>query len=187
MTNLATLQNYVKEIENLHSGTDQSPVWLANVRSQATNSLLDLGFPTSRRGNEEWKYTNISPIVNQKFNFLNSKLDYDLDQIKNSTSWLSNAYNLVVINGHFIPEISDEIPTNANISIESLASAIQSDDPLIRDHLSQYAGSGLGLSTADSKTSESHSYSAFTALNTACISQGIVVTVNPNHHEPRPS
>ena len=137
MTNLATLQNYVKEIENLHSGTDQSPVWLANVRSQATNSLLDLGFPTSRRGNEEWKYTNISPIVNQKFNFLNSKLDYDLDQIKNSTSWLSNAYNLVVINGHFIPEISDEIPTNANISIESLASAIQSDDPLIRDHLSQ--------------------------------------------------
>jgi len=186
MTNLATLQNYVNEIENLHSGTDQSPVWLTNVRNQATNSLLDLGFPTSRRGNEEWKYTNISPIVNQRFNFLNSKLDYDLDQIKNSTSWLSNASNLVVMNGHFMPEISDEIPTNANISVESLASAIQSKNPLIQEHLSKYAGSGLGLSTADSKTSGSHSYSAFTALNTACIGQGIVITVNPNHHEPRP-
>ena len=186
MANLSTLQNYSKQIKNLHSENDLNPIWLSNVRNQATENLLKLGFPTERRGNEEWKYTNINPLINQEFNFASPQSNFDQEKIITSTSWLPNATNLVIVNGNFIPEISDKITNDGAISIQTIQSAIKSKNPAVIDHLSKHAGTGLGLSTTDSKPSESHTYSPFTALNTACIQQGLMVEVKPNHSEEIP-
>tara|TARA_Y100001960_G_scaffold323302_1_gene401506 strand:+ start:541 stop:1917 length:1377 start_codon:yes stop_codon:yes gene_type:complete len=186
MANLSTLQNYSKQIKNPHSENDLNPIWLSNVRNQATENLLKLGFPTERRGNEEWKYTNINPLINQEFNFASPQSNFDQEKIITSTSWLPNATNLVIVNGNFIPEISDKITNDGAISIQTIQSAIKSKNPAVIDHLSKHAGTGLGLSTTDSKPSESHTYSPFTALNTACIQQGLMVEVKPNHSEEIP-
>ena len=47
-------------------GTAEPP-WLGQLREQAWSRFLELGFPTARRGNEAWKYTNVAPIARVDF------------------------------------------------------------------------------------------------------------------------
>ena len=44
-----------------------SPVWLNDLRAAAWESFDSKGFPTARRGNEPWKYTNVRPIAQGQF------------------------------------------------------------------------------------------------------------------------
>ena len=39
------------------------PRWTHDLRQEAIEQFAKLGFPTARRGNEEWKYTNVRPIA----------------------------------------------------------------------------------------------------------------------------
>ncbi len=39
------------------------PPWLAERRQEALGRFLDLGFPTARKGNEPWKYTDLRPLA----------------------------------------------------------------------------------------------------------------------------
>ena len=43
------------------------PPWLKNLGDQAWSRFTELGFPTARRGNEKWKYTNVAPIARAAF------------------------------------------------------------------------------------------------------------------------
>ena len=43
---------------------ESAPAWLADLRKRAMERFAETGFPTARRGNEAWKYTNVSPIAN---------------------------------------------------------------------------------------------------------------------------
>ena len=44
--------------------------WVKQLRQTALNRFNDIGFPTARRGNEPWKYTNVAPIARTEFSFL---------------------------------------------------------------------------------------------------------------------
>ena len=44
-----------------------SPAWLNDLRAAAWDSFDGKGFPTARRGNEPWKYTNVRPIAQGRF------------------------------------------------------------------------------------------------------------------------
>ena len=44
-----------------------SPAWLNDLRTAAWESFDSKGFPTARRGNEPWKYTNVRPIAQSRF------------------------------------------------------------------------------------------------------------------------
>ena len=44
-----------------------SPAWLNDLRAAAWDSFDARGFPTARRGNEPWKYTNVRPIARGQF------------------------------------------------------------------------------------------------------------------------
>ena len=44
-----------------------SPAWLNDLRAAAWDSFDTKGFPTARRGNEPWKYTNVRPIAQGQF------------------------------------------------------------------------------------------------------------------------
>ena len=44
-----------------------SPAWLNELREAAWESFDARGFPTARRGNEPWKYTNVRPIAQGQF------------------------------------------------------------------------------------------------------------------------
>ena len=47
------------------NGGGSGPTWLKELRESAIASFGKLGFPTVR--NEDWKYTNVEPIVSTAF------------------------------------------------------------------------------------------------------------------------
>ena len=47
------------------------PEWLQDLRQNALNRFEALGFPTPR--DEEWKYTNVTPLSRQEFRSTNSQ------------------------------------------------------------------------------------------------------------------
>ena len=59
---------YYADYGELNAVTAASaPGWLAGLRAAAWERFNETGFPTARRGNERWKYTNVSPIARREF------------------------------------------------------------------------------------------------------------------------
>ena len=56
-----------RAFEDNLSGSD--PVWIDELRQKGKAAFKEYGFPTGTRGNERWKYTNVSPISTHKFEF----------------------------------------------------------------------------------------------------------------------
>ena len=55
---------YLAASESFESnGAARDPSWARDLRKAAISKFRDLGFPIARRGNEEWKYTDVGPIA----------------------------------------------------------------------------------------------------------------------------
>src|SRR5436853_596291 len=55
-------ENYLAAFKRLaKTKAGQDPAWLAHLREEAAARFEELDFPTTRH--EEWKYTNIAPIL----------------------------------------------------------------------------------------------------------------------------
>jgi Fe-S cluster assembly protein SufD len=67
--------NYFKE-----SLADNQPEWLKNLREKAFAYFTENGFPSMQ--NEEWKYTNVSPMINGKWLMVIDKSLSNLNAIK---------------------------------------------------------------------------------------------------------
>lgn len=139
-------------------------VWLHRVRTDALSRFLELGFPTARRGNEKWKYTNVGPIAKAAF-------DYSVDPAPNGVAaadlqqaapWHSSWTNLVFINGRFSEALSTASPGSDGVHVGSLAKAFISDRDVLQEHLARYANS---------------QEDGFTALNTAFLQDGAYVNI----------
>ncbi|MFQ5861273.1 MAG: hypothetical protein ACE5IG_06980, partial [Dehalococcoidia bacterium] len=53
-------ESYLAAFERFEkNGSAQDPLWARELRKAAVSRFHDLGFPTARRGNEEWKYTDV--------------------------------------------------------------------------------------------------------------------------------
>ena len=62
-----TEQRYQADFQALEQRLYDEPAWLRQLRGQAWAHFTELGFPTARRGNEAWKYTNAGPIARHVF------------------------------------------------------------------------------------------------------------------------
>ena len=61
-------QSYLAALESFEqNGYANDPSWARDLRKVAMSSFQSLGFPTSRRRNEEWKYTDVGPIAKATF------------------------------------------------------------------------------------------------------------------------
>jgi Fe-S cluster assembly protein SufD len=124
------------------------------------NDFSTLGFPTARRGNENWKYTNINRIANAEFDIApNSNLT--LDQLKESAPWDDDWTTLVFVNGRYSAELSSS-SENGSVTVGSIAELSRNDGKGLEAHLSS-------LANIDQD--------GFTALNTAFVSDGAFVQV----------
>ena len=65
------------------------PSWIRELRELALRQFSKIGLPTTRRGNEKWKYTNISPIANSEFVYhaATRTKKLNVDDIKFSIPW----------------------------------------------------------------------------------------------------
>ena len=138
----------------------QAP-WVRELRDRAWARFNELGFPTARRGNEKWKYTNVRPVAS-------AQLDVPLDPYPKQDaearalrllaprqdSWV----NMVFVDGKYSEPLSNaSIPGTA-----SIRSVLSDGGESLQDHLGKYA------SVEDD---------GFIALNTAFLSDGACIQV----------
>ena len=164
---------YLRSFESLEqNGYGQHPDWLQALRRDAMDAFTALGFPTARRGNEEWKYTDVGPIARAGFRIPTQSCHSEsieeslADRVDSLTD--PNWHRLVFIDGRFTPRLSS-LPNIATVS--NLADSLDSHTPLIRQHLARHTP---------------YASHAFTALNTAFLHQGAFLHLPPETSLDRP-
>ncbi|MCH7836207.1 MAG: Fe-S cluster assembly protein SufD [Chloroflexi bacterium] len=160
---LATSDSYVTDFQALEGSLpDRGPEWLRDIRRQALTRFRELGFPTARRGNEKWKYTNVGPIADAAFSYpSDAGAELDLADIRRIVPWDDGWASIVFVNGRYSPALSSAAAPDA-ARVTSLAEAVRADGDIIESHLARHA------------TFEDD---GFTALNTAFLRDGAFVHV----------
>jgi Fe-S cluster assembly protein SufD len=135
--------------------------WLQQVRRNAIQHFNELGFPTPRM--EEWKYTNVAPIARIPFApALPGAGGLTAKDMGNYTFSESACCQMVFVNGSYSPELSSLQCVPRGVRVRSLAASLDGDQDLLEPHLARLAA---------------YDKDAFTALNTAFISDGAFIYV----------
>ena len=162
---LANRETYVFDFQALaEKGAAETPIWLREARRLAFDQFTELGFPTARRGNEKWKYTNVGPIADAPFQYPAdgpSSIPAEAD-VRSRAPWVEEWMSLVFINGRYHEGLSKVPSSPSSVRVSSLSNAIRSDDGLIESRLAQAA---------------SMEEDAFIALNTAFVDDGALIHV----------
>jgi len=107
------------------------------IRKDAIDKFGTLNIPTQK--DEEWKYTNISPLLKHSFSPISVKINVSQELI-NKFLFDKMEHSLIVfINGSFSPELSKLIDIPKGVVIGSLAEALKNNNPIVKKHLGKYA------------------------------------------------
>jgi Fe-S cluster assembly protein SufD len=156
---------YVSAFERLErerAGAD--PSWLRVLRRAAIEKFSSLGFPGSR--DEEWRFTNIGPIVETRFAAATDGVSR-LTRQKLGALGVDDIgpVQLVVVNGRYVRELSAATGLPAGVNAGGLGDAIKAEPKRVGSHLGRYASIGQH---------------AFRALNTSLVVDGAFVEIPPN-------
>jgi len=151
-------QSHFDAFERTLNGESKSS--LHQLRREAIGKFRDSGFPTTR--NEEWKYTNITPITRTDFVPVTS---YDVagitrDRLREFS--FGTRHQLVFIDGHFSPELSTTAELPTGVWCGSLAGAHKQ----IGDQVGRYLGTQVEIDETP-----------FVSLNTAFINDGAFIFI----------
>ena len=134
------------------------PEALLGLREKAFQQFKRLGFPSTKV--EDWKYTNLTPFLKEEFETEPDDIFLPgIEVIAKASIPSLDCYRIVLVNGKYQPDLSDEIP-NKNVSVLSLSAAI--NDPAFATHFGKY----IDLST-----------NHFAALNTALYRDGLFLEI----------
>ncbi|HVQ38076.1 MAG TPA: Fe-S cluster assembly protein SufD [Pyrinomonadaceae bacterium] len=179
VTEITTTENSYREaFQALQESQPDSPgSWLRRLRESAMESFQELGFPSVK--DEEWKYTNVAPIARSSFSPASSALggsagSAEVDLARFGCPEASDS-QLVFVNGTFRSDLSSLGALPAEVVAMGLSTAISDEryGEIVWRHLAQQADSVAN---------------SFVALNTAFISNGVLVyipkgiTVEPPLH-----
>ncbi|MGZ8214818.1 MAG: Fe-S cluster assembly protein SufD [Methylosarcina sp.] len=134
--------------------------WLATMRSEALAHFSEHGFPSPRE--EEWRYTNVSAIEKKRFAPQAGRGAVAIDPAWLERYRLPDAWSVVLVDGHFSPELSNLEGVPESMTVMSMAAALQKHPEWVRPYL----GQAVGL--------EEHGFIAF---NTAWFSDGLMVKI----------
>lgn len=130
------------------------------TRRAAISRFSALGFPTSR--NEEWKYTNVAPLLRHKFKLAQEPVHLSKAALADFVFAGLPQNLLVFVNGRFAKELSQVESHAKGLVLESLANVLQRGDDLTNKYLGRYAN---------------FENEAFIALNTAFADDGAFIRV----------
>lgn len=137
--------------------------WLAELRQRGWDHFDSIGFPTERRGNELYKYTNLTPLDRGTFELqLGQAVAVSPETLRGQAPWNDDWTTLVFIDGRYSEELSRP-DADAGVDVLNLADA--TDRQVLRENLARYA-----------PVNES----AFTALNAAFIADGGYIRIPDN-------
>ncbi|MFN2448020.1 MAG: Fe-S cluster assembly protein SufD [Vicinamibacterales bacterium] len=166
MSTVAERQDaYVSECQRFAVTHASAPAWLRDLRQRGAGRFASLGFPTTRQ--EDWRFTPIAPIADTVFRVAEAAPTNAAELVKRVA--LSGAARLVILNGHFSQELSsiEGLPTGTRAL--GLAAAIAAGAPECA-----YLGQA------------SFELQPFVALNTAFLSDGVLLVVPANAIIERP-
>ncbi len=146
----------------------ESKTALHQVRRQALTAFDQLGFPTIRH--EEWKYSNVNSLIKQRFT-IDGTSTLTADELSSLEIPNLEGNVLYFVNGHYQAEMSHIVSPADQVQIGSLADSIKADPDGVGAHFARYAD---------------YKDSAFTALNTALATDGVVIRVPANAQVEQP-
>lgn len=139
---------------------DSSPPWLNDLRNAGVTRFATLGFPTAKV--EEWKFTNVEPLVSQSFAPANGEAaSVRAEEIIPWSLAEPDAPRLVFVNGVYTPQLSRVPALPKGVVIGNLAASIDRDDEIVASQLGHYVD-----------LERQH----FAALNTAFLQDGALVS-----------
>ncbi|MDJ1484287.1 Fe-S cluster assembly protein SufD [Cytophagaceae bacterium YF14B1] len=129
------------------------------VRLEALTRFETLGFPSIK--NEEWKYTNLKPVVNQDF-VPNAVGNISAEQLQDSIIPTEKASILVFVNGAYQPALSVLTQEAEGIVVTTFKEALSKYPEIVEAHFAKYAD---------------FQKDALTAMNTAFAEDGVFAYV----------
>ena len=157
-----TITTYDRYAEQYSAVTASGPDWLKHLRQKGFDNFTRLGFPTARRGNEAWKYTNVAPVARAELSAPSSIPAPPAESIQGAVPWADEWDTQVFVNGQPLPHPLQLSTSRDGVTIANLSSVVESDGAVAQQHL------GTLASVEDD---------GFAALNTAFISDGALVHV----------
>ncbi len=138
----------------------QSVSWLKALRKGAFESFSSTGFPSLRE--EEWRYTNVSAIEKKLFSPQLKSGAGAVDKAWLTDYIIDDCFTLVIVDGQFSAALSDVDGLSNEVSVLSMADALEKQPELVEKYLAQAV------------TNKEHSFIAF---NTAWFSDGLFVHI----------
>ena len=136
-----------------------APAWgdadLKALRKAAAERFTEVGLPTLK--DEEWKYTSVQPIAKRSY-----VLSHEPGAARALPELPGVAARVVVVDGVFVPELSSLSSLPPDVEVVSLREACERNWAELAAHLGQIAD---------------WSANPFAALNTAHLSDGVVLKV----------
>lgn len=142
--------------------------WIDRLQTSAYDSMLRLGFPNQKQ--EAWRYSNVSRILE------NISSDHVEENTLLSTANLAqlatqsriadlDSYRLIFAQNKYYPDLSSSATLPAGVEVLSFSQALKQFPELVKQNLGNIAN-------LDND--------AFTALNTAVMSDGLFVKIDEN-------
>ena len=156
---------YLEAYESLQSnGFARDPDWAQSLRADAIGRFKEMGFPITRRGNEEWKYTDIRSIATAQFQLPESPATLELSDRRLRAVALGRleGNRLAFVDGVYSEGLSSTESLPAGVTVVNLSEAMRSSPELVRDYLARHAD---------------YRANPFVALNTAFMHDGALVHI----------
>ncbi len=155
----------LEDFEKFESGLNgETKNYFHKIRQDAIATFEELGFPVKKL--EEWKYTNITPILKHDFKTVIETASSKLSEadIKDYL-FQENVNILVFVNGQFDEKLSKIITKTEGVFIGSLLKGRVILSEVVEKHFSKYAD---------------YKNQSLTALNTAFAKDGAFIYVKKN-------
>ncbi len=109
---------------------------IERLRKEALVRFNDKGYPDLR--DEDWKYTNVNPMVSKDFNLKVEEVSLKQEQLQAHLLTDLDAHRLVFVNGVFTPDLS-QVSNASGLTLMSMAQALNEGNEVLLAHLGQYA------------------------------------------------
>jgi len=163
-------ERYVTDFQSFaQNGASHAPQWLRDLRAHAIARFAELGWPTTKQ--EDWRFTSVASLAATPFVRVTDDGPGIPATQAASLGIARESIRIGFVNGRFAPALSSVSELPHGVTVGSLARAVETDAELTRGHLARHA---------------SIETSAFTALNTAFMSDGAFVHLAANVALDRP-
>ena len=153
-------QSNYRDLFDATPHVDARKAWLPRLKIAAIEQFEAVGFPTTR--DEDWHFTSVSPIAERTFKPVRSApTTLTAADLAPFTFAQPLWHLLVFVNGRYEPALSSFVQLDVDAQVMTFAEALKEAPELLAERLGTLAPPTQ----------------AFTALNTAFMSDGVVIRV----------